>query len=302
MMHFDDIGDDELRVIGGSKRSAIHRRRWWIAALATLGVALLSLLVWWWVAAPAVEHEPTYFEPIPTPEVELAPEPLRPLSQLDGEPERGFTELRDTTINDIPLRIYIPHRAALSLHVGRVDKRDTTILYVAQAADIRADNGKIVGAFVLAGRPLAWGLSKRGYCASIEGRVTVGVADNSPLFEEATEKGGYFFRQFPLVQEGVLVEEAPKGKSIRRAICQRVGETFMVESLTPESFHDFAQALVDLGVEQAISLVGGSAYGWAVDADGTRHEFGDENYYTSRRLRMPRNTSYLVWKRKFLMM
>lgn len=298
MMHFDDIGDDELRVIGGGKRSAIHRRLWWIAALATLGVALLSLLVWWWVATLKVEQEPAYFEPTPAPELASVPESVRPLSRLDSAPERGFTELRDTTINDIPLRIYIPHKADLSLHVGRVDKHDTTIVYVAQAADIRADNGKIVGAFVLAGRPLAWGLSKRGYCASIEGRVTVGVADNSPLFEEATEKGGYFFRQFPLVQEGVLVEEAPKGKSIRRAICQRVGETFMVESLTPESFHDFAQALVDLGVEQAISLVGGSAYGWAVDADGTRHEFGDENYYTSRRLRMPRNTSYLVWKRK----
>ena len=45
-----------------------------------------------------------------------------------------------------------------------------------QAADIRADNGKIVGAFVLKGDPLSWGLSKRGYCGIIDGKLTVGVA------------------------------------------------------------------------------------------------------------------------------
>ncbi|MBR7169679.1 MAG: hypothetical protein IKD17_04520, partial [Alistipes sp.] len=92
-------------------------------------------------------------------------------------------------------------------------------------------------------------------------------------------------------------ENNPKNKAVRRAICDRIGEIFMVESLQPESFHDFAQALVDLGVDHAVYLVGGNAYGWAVDQAGTRHEFGDDNYYTGRR-RMPRNTSYIVWRKK----
>ena len=183
----------------------------------------------------------------------------------------------------------------MSLHVGRLNQQDTTIVYAAQAADIRRDNGKIVGAFVLKGEPLAWGLSKKGFCAAIDGKVMVGVADNSPLFEEATERGGYFFRQYPLVKDGVLVENEPKNKSERRAICDRQGEIFMVESQTKESFHDFAQALVDLGVDQAIYLVGSNAYGWAVDEHGERHDFGEENYYTGR-YRMPANTNYIVWK------
>lgn len=297
MKHLDDIRDDELRVIG-AKSHPFYRQRWaWIVAAALVVGAVLTWILF------GVRHqeseepvEPTYFEPIPSVTTTPEPTPKKPFARHATASEQGFVELRDTVINDIPLRIAIPHHASLTLHVGRLNKRDTTIVYAAQAADIRADNGKIVGAFVLQGRPLAWGLSKRGYCASIDGKVSVGVADNSPLFEEATEKCGYFFRQFPLVQDGVMVENSPKGKSIRRAVCERVGEIFMIESLTPESFHDFAQALADLGVDQAVSLVGGSAYGWAVDADGTRHEFGDENYYTSRRLRMPRNTSYLVWK------
>ena len=211
------------------------------------------------------------------------------------EPENEVVE--NTLINDIPLRLYIPHNAYMSLHIGRMDKSDTSVVYVAQAADVRADNGGIVGAFVLKGVPRAWGLSKKGFCASIDGKVTVGVAENSPLFEQATEREGYFFRQYPLVKDGAVVDNELKGKAIRRAVCDRIGEIFMVETGTPESLHDFAQALADLGVDQAIYLVGSSAYGWAVDATGTVHEFGEDNYYKGRR-RIPKNTSYIVWRRK----
>ena len=146
------------------------------------------------------------------------------------------------------------------------------------------------------GDPLAWGLSKKGFCAVIDGKVTVGVADNSPLFEEATERGGYFFRQYPLVRDGVLVENEPKNKSVRRAICDRQGEIFMVECLSKESFHDFAQALVDLGVGQAVYLVGSNAYGWAVDKCGKRHESGDKNLYKDHQ-RLPANINYIVWRK-----
>ena len=178
-----------------------------------------------------------------------------------------------------------------------MDKNDKSIIYAAQAADVRADNGGIVGAFVLEGEPLARGLSKKGYCASINGIVTIGVADNSPLFEKATEENGYFFRQYPLVSNGEVIDNEPKGKSIRRAICDRQGEIFMVETGTAESFHDFAQALSDLGVDHAVYLVGSSAYGWAVDAANNIYEFGEDNYYKGRR-KMPKNTNYIVWKRK----
>ena len=116
------------------------------------------------------------------------------------------------------------------------------------------------------------------------------------LLEEATEKGGYFFRQYPLVSDGKLVENEPKGKSIRRAICDRQGEIFMVECLSRESYHDFAQALVDLHVTQAISLVGSTAYGWAVDHKGQLHEFGIQQPNTSNHSGKYQ-FSHLVWRR-----
>ncbi len=242
------------------------------------------------------EPEPALFEPAPE-VVEVPVDQLEPLSTTLSSIEGSYTEIMDTVINDVPLTIFIPHNAELTLHLGKIDKSDSSIIYAAQAADIRTDNGGIVGAFVINGEPRAWGLSKSGYCASINGKVMIGVATNSPLFEEATGKGGYFFRQYPLVSNGQIVENEPKGKSIRRAICDRLGEIFMVESGTMESFHDFSQALVDLGVEQAVYLVGSSAYGWAVDANGEAHEFGEENVYSGG-CRSPKNINYVVWKKK----
>lgn len=302
MKNEKDIRDDEIRIIGDYSPSShpTRRKRWWIAGAAAVVVLLVALSVVWSLhrKSELYEEEPTLFEPghtvITVPSMEEEPRWLG--CEVDSLAQ-GFCEIRDTTINDIPLRIYIPHNATMSLHIGRMNQEDKSVIYTAQAADIRADNGKIVGAFVLKGEPKAWGLSKKGFCASIDGKVTVGVADNSPLFEEATEKEGYFFRQYPLVADGKIVENNPKNKSVRRAICDRFGEIFMVESLTQESFHDFSQALVDLGVEQGVYLCGGDAYGWAVLQDDSRHEFGVPNFYTGRR-RMPRNTSYIVWRRE----
>jgi len=290
-----EIRDDEIRIIGdGETASPTHRRRPW--GWVILGMALLAFIVGLVLAIrsdrktaqPDVE---SYFEDPSKPTLAEEP-PIRRLGREVDSLARGFTEIRDTVVNDIPLRIYIPHNAEMTLHVGRLDKDDMTVVFAAQAADIRRDNRKIVGAFVLKGEPLAWGLSKKGYCAVIDGRITIGVADNSPLFEEATEKGGYFFRQYPLVDNGRLVENEPKNKSIRRAICDRRGEIMMVDCSSPESFHDFAQALVDLGVTHAVYLVGSTSYGWAVDDSGNRAEFGVENS------RLPKNTSYIVWRRK----
>ena len=119
----------------------------------------------------------------------------------------------------------------------------------------------------------------------------MGVADNSPLFELATERNGYFFRQYPLVDNGVLVENELKNKYIRRALCDLDEHIVVIESQTPESLHDFAQALVDVGVSNAIYLVGSTAMGWYVDTDGngTKRGLWDERVF--------KNVSFIVWAR-----
>ena len=293
MKEINEIRDDEIRVIGEEKPPKPQGWKWLLLLLAGIIIGIIIWQVWpSKPTSPVEEPEQGVFEPSNV--VEGISTVKTPLAKAE-ETGQGFVEIADTTINDIPMRLYLPHSVSMSLHVGNIDRNDQSIIFAAQAADIRADNGGIVGAFVLEGEPKAWGLSKKGYCAIINDTVTVGVADNSPLFEEATEKGGYFFRQFPLVDKGNLVENELKGKAVRRALCDRDGEIFTVETLSIESFHDFAQALVDLGVDNAIYLVGANAYGWATDADGQRHEFGDPNPKVSKKWR---NINYLVMREK----
>lgn len=267
-----DIHDDDLRVIGQKKplpASAVHKtkKHWWwlaVAVLICIGTALVVI-----ISGKEDEHAESsvVFEPmVGTSDEPVSVLPSAPLGDYsDTTLTKAYTEHLRDTINDIPLDIYIPHNAVPELVLGVPDIHDKSIVLTTQAADIRADNGKIVGAFVLKGKPLSWGLSKKGYCGIIDGDLTVGVADNSPIFEEATEKSGYFFRQYPLVDNGTLVENEPKGKSIRKALCDRNGEIMVVMSQTPESFHDFAQALVDLKVDNAIYLVGSSSFGYFRD-------------------------------------
>lgn len=254
----DEIQDDELRVIGrpsGTEDIGKPRKWLWIGMAAAVVAAVAAAVIW--SRRPGPGNDPGVFEPSAV--------SIEPLGNYTDTTGKAYTEHLELTINDIPLNIYIPHNARPSLSVGTPDMSDGNIVFITQAADIRADNGKINGAFVLAGKPMSWGLSKKGYVGIIGGEITVGVADNSPLFEEATEKGGYFFRQYPLVDNGTLVDNQPKGKSIRKAICDRAGEIIVVMSVTPESFHDFAQALVDLQVDNAVYLVGSDSYGFFRD-------------------------------------
>lgn len=256
----DEIQDDELRVIGrpsGSEDTRKPRKWLWnVMAVAIVAAVVAATIIC--SRKPGPGNDPVVFD-------SSIKEKIEPLGNYADTTGKAYTEHLELTINDIPLDIYIPHNAKPSLAIGTPDIFDKNIVLVTQAADIRADNGKINGAFVLAGKPMAWGLSKKGYVGIIDDKITVGVADNSPLFEEATEKGGYFFRQYPLVDNGVLVENEPKGKAIRKAICDRAGEIIVVMSISPESFHDFAQALVDLQVDNAVYLVGSDSYGFFRD-------------------------------------
>lgn len=286
-----DIKDDEIRVLGASKNSSKNRFSWWITVTIFVVIAFVTCIIFLKLKpSEAPQLEESYFEPMV--EEVTSVKPLNRLGKQVSSGQPGFTEVIDTIINDVPLRIYIPHKTKASLYVGMPDTKDTAIVYIAQAADIRADNKKILGAFVLHGKPLAWGLSKKGFCSIIGDTIKIGVADNTPLFEEATQKGGHFFRQYPLVNNRIICENKPKNKSLRRAICQRGEETFMVHSVNNESFHDFAQALLDLGCDNAVYLVGSETWGWCINEKGEKETWGVSPMRT-----LPQNTNYIIFRK-----
>lgn len=292
----NDIQDDDFRIIGSSKGTTVpaeqskKKLRWYIIVPAVLLCIIIGLFLTFNRAEKPIPEVEVVFDPVPVETVKPVEEKATPLGNYSDTTGKAYTEHLRDTINDIPLDIYIPHNAVPQLMVGVPDIYDKTIILTTQAADVRADNGKIVGAYVVKGKPLSWGLSKKGYCGIIDGKLTVGVADNSPLFEEATEKGGYFFRQYPLVDNGVLVENEPKGKSIRKALCDRNGEIMLVMTQTPESFHDFAQALVDMKVDNAIYTVGSTSYGYF------RDKFDQFEQIYEKRRGGYKYENFIVWK------
>ena len=161
---------------------------------------------------------------------------------------------------------------------------------MAQAADIRRDNGEIVGAYVCEGQLLSKGQPKSGFCAIINGSPIIGVADSTPYLEQAIETDGYFFRQYPLVVANHVVENKLKRRSLRKALAEWNGRIAVIVSHKQLTFHDFAQALVDMGVTNAIYLVGSKSYGLVRDADGNRIVLGSDVVSDAK------NVNYIVWQ------
>lgn len=265
-MRQHDISDDEIRVIGKPSGDGRRKLRLRNILRACIAVLVLAGLAFWIVrrAAPTSHDEGQFVY-----------EPETMLSEPIPAPISSPSVCCDTLYaNGLALVRLMPVNAVPELMIDRPDTLDESILLAAQAADIRRDNGEIVGAYVLAGKPVAWGLSKKGYAAIIDGKMSVGVADNSPLFEKATETRGYFFRQYPLVDNGEAVMNNPKNKAVRKALCQNGEDCFLVICWSAVTLNDFSAALAAAGIENAISLVGGSSNGFVRSAEGEISRLG----------------------------
>ena len=202
----------------------------------------------------------------------------------------GYVEVTDTIVNKVPLTVFTPRHAKPVLHIGADVLNDSSAVLVVQAADIRRDNGEIVGTYVSEGKLISRGASKAGFCAIIGGKPMIGVADATPYFEQAFESGGYFFRQYPLVVGNQIIENKPQNRSFRKALAEWNGDIVVIVSGSRQSFHDFSQSLVDMGVSNAIYLVGSAAYGFARDKDNNRIDFGKKSDSS------PVYTNYMVWR------
>lgn len=296
-----DIHDDEFRVIRGKKatdpdsrnktddiilESRKHNKLMLYIGIAICFVLVTAILIY--ICRPlATPIKNTRMDREQSPDIETIE-----IAQLSKNTfDSSYTEYQRDTINDIPLDIFIPHNAVAELTFGPLDLNDTSIIFIASAADIRADNGYPVGAFVMKGQPISGGIAKIGYCSIIDGQISIGISENSPLFEESTKKNGYFFRQFPLVDKGQMVENEARGKSIRKAICKRGNEIFVVMTASNESYHDFAQALSDFQVEEAVALVGSVSFGGYRDLDGNLNIIYPHQYKT-------KYENFIIWRKK----
>ena len=289
-----DILDDEIRIISSdhyhyqlSSGGPEPRFPWWgLAAVAIIIVLALALVL--------TIRSTSAYEDDEMGEVQIT-ETSQPAVVEDStlevvEAAVPYTSLTDTIISGRRLTILQPHNAVAKLVIGdSILDADGPVL-VAQAADVRRDNGQIVGAYVINGEMKSRGKSKSGFCAIINNEITIDVAQTTPLLERATEENGFFFRQYPLVYEGEVIENKPKNLSQRKALAILNDEVVVVLSHDKLSFPDFSQTLVALGVKNAIYLTGSSAYLKARLEDGHTYEFG------KRATKSYANSNYIFWQ------
>lgn len=273
-----EIDDNEIRVIGLPSPQPSHGR-WWVVMLILVVLVVIVAVV----LGKESREEPS---------VDSLPKASK---KFEGVKSTSDNEIKvsDTVIDDVPLTLYwlpclLPEGANTSLQTGMPDMEDTSLLLAVMAADIRADNGGIVGDFVINGQVLARGERKEGYCAIFDGVPVLGCDGKAALERVMAEKGS-FFRQYVLVCDGEALPPTPKGKNHRRALCVMGHSIFVAASADRESYHDFSTALADLGVGNAIALVGSEsllvyrAEGGLLHSVGTAVDSPNVNFFVWRR-------------------
>lgn len=221
---------------------------------------------------------------------------MKSLALADNANDRYLYQYCDEEIIDVDglkLRIVTPYNSVPSLEIGHDCLSDTTSICIVQAASIAIDkdgNSSVVGAMVKDGKPISWGRSKAGYCAIIDDSIHIGASKHTYLFEQATERGGDFFRQYSLVENGKLSSMKNQDRYIRHALCVRNGRLSIVASVDSVVLNDFTKALIKADVEEAIMLEGGDPIFEHVDLEGKRHNYGVVDYPYSNAV------SYLVWR------
>ena len=306
----NDIKDDEIRIISSERnipekaykkeelknlKNVSGKPQWklWVIITAIIFFGGLCVFFWWEVKDDPEDTENLMFDSEIISQGNLNIENLDTVSipaSMVSISEKGFVETYDTVINKVPLTIYKPKNLTPKLYIGIDALRDSTSSFVVQAADIRRDNGQIVGAYVSEGNLLSRGQSKAGFCAIINGKLIIGVADSTPYLEQAIETGGYFFRQYPLVVGGQVVENKLKPSSLRKALAELNGEIVVIMNDKKQTLNEFSQTLVDLGVNNAIYLIGSTAPGFAINEEGKRIDFGKEYENPSV------NSNYIIWQ------
>ena len=170
----------------------------------------------------------------------------------------------DEGLNDVVLNIYHPCNMEAVLTMDSNELADTLEgkpLLATSAMDIREDNGLPIGEFVMGDQELTSGKRRLGYCAIVNGQVSIGMSEDDEVKNYCKSQGGAFFRQYPLVIKGeVYPNENVKGKAKRRALAKEEGFVYIITSENPESLYDFSMAISDLGVSDAIYLPGGDAF------------------------------------------
>ena len=226
----------------------------------------------------------------------------RPAVQGNSETPKEDTTKLQSFIRDslaktdsLELHFYFPENACVSLVSERPLRSDTSVVFACAAAFTLLENDGIDGLFIENGSIMSKHVNH-----SLGGGVLIypdSMKKNPLIF--GTEMGqildsffidsvcamkASFYQEIQMVREGeALVFRKDVSRFQRRALCVWNGRVAVVESSAPCTLQEFANALKNMGIRNAIYCDGGSwDEGWFRDETGVVHAIGLMRNQTAR--------------------
>lgn len=290
----ENISEDDFRVLGQPEKKHINKKKVIVALLTFIAILFCLALIMLLLQKPTVKPVSEQLDVF--------------LNKQSDDLKLSYAEKLDIKIDDtidaLNLTLYIPRNAIPDVTIGSPGTTNLTeeAVLAFRAANLHPDSS-LVDCFVRDGVVLQPDTVlppvHKGFCAIIDNVITIGTAESTPLFEKAVENKGSFFRQHSLVADSKvtanMMGEEYKTKTFRRALCQRGNQVFVV-ACDDISMRRLAQVLVDLGVDNAIYLIGGhnqkTFNGWWRDKKDDIELFRKSDEYTTYKLE-----NYIVWKK-----
>ena len=190
----------------------------------------------------------------------------------------------ETTINGVHLHLthVINMDASMTIDTASYDADNVRVMAAAAVSNGNDD-------IIMEGKALALGKKHEGFCAIVNGNISIGKTGNDDVAHYCTERKGFFFRQELLLSNGELQPSLEKGKAVRCALAKQGNDVYVVITDGEESLHDFADAMKDAGVTDAILLADNPLLQYKQEEESVVHR-SSTNVINSE------ETSYLIFK------
>ena len=252
------------------------KRKWLKRLLALIAIGCLMM------AAIAGYYFWNYYYNFGVP---VSVTPAQNIEKLQRQVKQETPEVVMTSdsILGVALDFYAIHGLKASIEFEEPDTADASVYLYCRSADHKAD-GKYLGSLVVEGVEKQSDRSRLGYMAMADGKMVIGISRSEKVKDFVQNRGGSFFRQFILVSDGVIPTRFYlHGKVERRAIGRINDQLYYIATRHKETLYDFADALREYGVIDAIYITGGTDYSFYRDKDRIRHDIGDPTDYPHKK-------------------
>lgn len=191
-------------------------------------------------------------------------------------PSAAGTSVVTDSILGVAMDFYSLDGLVASLEPQMPDTADRSLVLFMRSADYHPDTTAI-GSIVIGGKAVASkGQRNRGGYVAIAptGKTVIGISQSTNrIADNAVATGGSMFSQFVLLGDAMLPATFSLHGKVERAALARLadGSTYYVTTRHKETMYDFADALREYGVVDAVYITGGNNYTFHRTPDGAAH-------------------------------